>query len=91
MPTHTVRVNMLANLEAFLNMLANSAEIMLCIVGLVVIFGGIQLAVRNSKREIKAPLFGKFSLGAGLVWCGLLFPVITNWIVAMANDYSLLN
>jgi hypothetical protein len=91
MPTHTVRVNMLANIEAFLNMLANSAEIMLCVIGLIVVVGGMKLVAKNSRREIKAPVQGKFSLGVGLIWSGLLFPAFINWIVAAFNDYYLFN
>lgn len=91
MPTHTVRVNMLANIEAFLNIFANSAEIVLCVIGLLLVVGGIKLALKNSRREFKAPVQGKFSMGVGLIWSGLLCPTLTNWIVAAFNDYYLFN
>ena len=81
----TVRVNNLANLEALLNILANSSEI----VGIQV-FGGFFMAgvILNVKGKTKPGSIlicvAIFSLVGGLATPGII-----NWLIASARDANL--
>lgn len=85
----TVRVNNLANLEAFWNIVSTLAEIVL------VITGGTQLVLAVTKSESKGfcrRTVGRVERalwGLALLGGGLLLPNIVNWMVASARDANL--
>ncbi|MFA7340234.1 MAG: hypothetical protein WC028_25865 [Candidatus Obscuribacterales bacterium] len=89
----TVRVNMLANLEALLNVIANSFELTAMAFGLVLASVGLFTYHRYIYRDPIA-LYNagrKAHVGAFLIKFGLLVPGIVNWLVAVARDSALFN
>lgn len=80
----TVRVNMLANLEALLNIIANGCEIILIAVGLVLLYrsGKVFLA---TKRIPKSRILAAFVF----IESGLLTPEGVNFLVAGCRDAGL--
>ena len=89
----TVRVNMLANLEALLNVLANSFELTVMAFGLVLALAGLFTYHRSICRDPIA-LYNagrKAHVGAFLIKFGLLVPSIVSWLVAVARDAALFN
>lgn len=77
----TVRVNMLANLEALLNIAANCGEIVAILWGLVLLCIALKsLRVRNWHKIFTAIL---------LIKVGLSIPECVNWMVATARDANL--
>lgn len=89
----TVRVNMLANLEALLNVIANSFELALMAFGLLMALAGLFAYHRYICRDPLALYKAgrKAHIGAFLIKFGLLVPGIVNWLVAVARDASLFN
>jgi len=91
-----VRVNMLANLEALLNIFANTIEVTAIAVGLVLFLVGLRThsqsasCLTSSDSADKRARF-KRHLGALLVKVGLVTPLAINWLVAAARDASLFN
>jgi len=81
-----VRVNMLANLEALLNIMANAIEFIAIAVGLVLFLVGLKTQ-SDSFTEKRACFKSHF--GALLIKLGLLTPFVINWLVASARDASL--
>src|SRR5262249_41641895 len=85
----TVRVNNLANLEALLNIIANSGEILGIVIGLFHIICGV---LANPMRfalpgiPIKLTPAGRIVFGLGVVLIGLAIPGCINWLVASARD-----
>jgi hypothetical protein len=89
----TVRVNMLANLEAFCAIIANSFELVLMALGLLMALAGLftyhryicrdPIAIYNAAR--------KAHVGAFLIKFGLLVPSMVSWLVAVARDAALFN
>lgn len=77
----TVRVNMLANLEALLNIGANCAEIIAVIWGLVLLYIAFQ--------SWRAKSWYKIFTAALLIKFGLSIPECVNWMVATARDANL--
>ena len=80
----TVRVCNLANLEALLNLIANGAEIVGVLWGLVVVAIAFRFAGSGAKKVL-----GKVCTGAILITCGLMTPPAINWLVALARDNNL--
>lgn len=89
----TVRVNMLANLEALLNVIANSFELTLMAFGLVLALAGLFTYHRYISRDPIAiyKAARKAHVGAFLIKFGLLVPSIVSWLVAVARDAALFN
>lgn len=89
----TVRVNMLANLEALLNVVANSFELTALALGLVFILIGLFTYQRSiSKNPLALYSAGrKAHLGAFLIKFGLFVPAIVNWLIAVGRDAALFN
>lgn len=91
----TVRVNNLANLEAFLNIIANLAEIGCAIAGFVITVHGFArrepwvTEVMGTEVEISAGQ--RIVFGVCLVMLGLAVPGVINWFVASARDAALFN
>ena len=89
----TVRCNMLANVEALLNLVASSFELSALAFGLVLFLVGLfayqrsifinPIALHRARR--------KAHIGVLLIKFGLLVPAIVNWLVAFARDSELLN
>jgi hypothetical protein len=74
----TVRVNNLANLEAMLNIFANSVQILaLAFGGSLIVFGGM-----NGR-------YGRLASGIVIAAGGLSAPGIINWLVASCRDANL--
>ncbi len=87
----TVRVNNLANLEALLNLLANSVEIVGILYGLAIIVQAALFQTAYAKyfgmKGASVPLM--IVTGVIMVAAGLCFPGIVNWFVASARDANL--
>jgi hypothetical protein len=89
----TVRVNMLANLEAFCSIIACSFELALMAFGLLMALAGLftyrrylcrdPIAIYNAAR--------KAHLGAFMIKFGLVVPSIVSWLIAVARDAALFN
>ena len=77
----TVRVNMLANLEALINIGANCAEIIAIIWGLVLLYIAFQ--------SWRAKSWHKIFTAALLIKFGLSIPECVNWMIGTARDASL--
>lgn len=74
----TVRVNNLANLEAMLNIFANSLQILgLGVGGSFIVLGGM-----NAR-------YGRLASGIAIAVAGLSVPGIVNWLVASCRDANL--
>ncbi|MBY0551603.1 MAG: hypothetical protein K2W95_30250 [Candidatus Obscuribacterales bacterium] len=83
----TVRVNNLANLEALLNLFANSSEILGLAIGLVnLILGALG---RSSGGLFKMSARTRMVAGVGLMVLGLAIPGVLNWLLASARDSNL--
>ena len=80
----TVRVNMLANLEALLNILANGCEIILMAVGIVLLCKSGKVFL-TTKRISKSTILAAFVFIAS----GLLTPGSINFFVAGCRDAGL--
>jgi len=96
--TGVVRVNMLANLEALLNIMANAIEISAIAVGLALFVIGLKTHSESSSclpqlasEEADKRARFKRHCGALLIKIGLLTPFGINWLVAGARDASLFN
>ena len=83
----TVRVNNLANLEAFLNIMANCAECFGIALGGFNIFMG----ARNKAMSFPFPLGprGRILLGMLIALVGLTIPGSIQWLTASARDANL--
>jgi len=89
----TVRCNMLANIEALLNLLANSFELSALAFGLVLVWVGLFTYQRSIfMNPITLHRAGrKAHVGVFLIKFGLAVPALVNWLVAFARDAELLN
>ncbi|MBS1997870.1 MAG: hypothetical protein JSS86_16215 [Cyanobacteria bacterium SZAS LIN-2] len=88
----TVRVNMLANLEALLNIGASSVEVIAIVVGVILFVVGLRTADSASfatSDELMRRARFKRQFGFFLVKFGLFFPFGVNWLVAWARDAGL--
>jgi len=86
MTAGTVRVNNLANLEALLNILANTALVLGHLVGIWYLVKTIRLTVKTPGNVL-----GGTAKGLTFISVGLLSPDFVNWAVAMARDAALFN
>jgi len=88
----TVRVNMLSNLEALVNIFANSVEIISIGVGLVFILAGLRI-LKSQGTDVRklGSAWCKARVGALLINAGLITPCAFNWIIASARDANLFN
>ena len=78
----TVRVNMLANLEAVMNIGANGIQIVCMIWGAVLMY--------SCAKAIGKPNRGRSFVFALLpLLCGICAPASINWVVAACRDASL--
>ena len=82
----TVRVNNLANLEAFLNIIANGMEILGIAWGGPTMIMGFMSMAAGSHDAMKKVLFGAAGVTGGLATPGCI-----NWLVASARDAALFN
>jgi hypothetical protein len=90
----TVRVNNIANLEAFLNLLAACGQIFGVAVGLAWFVSAMQMHQENvGNTEQRKPAFIKrgqrITLGGLSIVLGLMSPGAVNWLVASARDANL--
>lgn len=89
----SVRVNNLANLESFLNLIANGLELLGLCFGLVQIIGAVL------KRPMKGNFLGmfhyefgpvtRFLWGFACILGGLAIPGMITWLIASARDANL--
>lgn len=78
----TVRVNMLANLEALLNICANGAQLTGIIWGAFLLWACV--------RKLRQPGFGRaFAFAMLPIILGVCTPGSINWVVATARDAGL--
>jgi hypothetical protein len=78
----TVRVNMLANLEALLNICSNGAQLTGIIWGAILLWACI--------RKLNQPGFGRaFAFAMLPIILGVCTPGSINWVVATARDAGL--
>jgi hypothetical protein len=88
----TIRVNNLANLEAMLNIFANTAELLGMLFGAMLIFNSVAARAGESKLlGIFLPQQRglRFALGAAILFVGLSVPGFINYMVASARDANL--
>ncbi|MBX9686208.1 MAG: hypothetical protein K2X27_05870, partial [Candidatus Obscuribacterales bacterium] len=86
----TVRVNNLANLEAFLNIIANLGELAALIAGFGLMLHGImKRSVLMLGEDIELGPAGRVVLGIMIMVLGLAVPGVLNWFVASARDANL--
>lgn len=99
----TVRVNMLANLEALLNIFANGTELIMIACGvLLIIFAFHQMyrareAAASRLRPATVAILPwrlcttRLYAGGAVIALGLAVPGALNWAVAFARDCALFN
>ena len=88
----TVRVNNLANVEALLNIMANMAEVVLGIGGLLVLLHGItrgNITADIMGQDVEITAGQRIVVGAIMLITGLVTPGMINWFVASARDANL--
>ncbi|MBX9725374.1 MAG: hypothetical protein K2X81_28490 [Candidatus Obscuribacterales bacterium] len=85
-PAGTVRVNNLANLEALLNIIANSCEIVGIACGMKILPCGIALLFLQERRVLGV-LLTIGGLGLGVV--AIAMPGVVSWFIQSARDASL--
>jgi hypothetical protein len=85
----TVRVNNLANLEALLNILANGAELVGVLFGLLLI--GLSFIKQVSLFNVSLSRTHAIVYGVIFVLVGLAIPGTINWFVASCRDANLFN
>lgn len=80
----TVRVNMLANLEALLNITANGAAI-IGIIWASVLLVTVHRCMKTNSRKAKI----RIAFGVCILALALATPGLVNWLVAAARDANL--
>jgi hypothetical protein len=83
----TVRVNNLANLEAFLNIFANGGELLGIIIGLPNMILGFMC--KSMVMPVRLSARARVGMGLAFVTIGLAMPGSINWLVASARDSNL--
>ncbi|CAN5312784.1 hypothetical protein BH11CYA1_BH11CYA1_23820 [soil metagenome] len=89
----TVHVNMLANLEALLNIFANSFELVVMAIGLILVLAGLLTYQRSIVLNPAALQRAgrRAHVGVILIKVGLIAPALVNWLVAAGRDAALFN
>ena len=85
----TVRVNNLANLEALLNMVASSIEILGLATGGLILASICFKAERESNSIFKSSWSTKLAVGLVIIAASLSTPGVINYFVASARDANL--
>ena len=86
----TVRVNMLANLEAALNIWANGVELVCLIIATCLVYSAFRLIFLNRGKK-PVPVQRRFCCAGSCLAFGAAFPGLLNWVIAFMRDSALLN
>ena len=83
-----VRVNMLACLEALLNLFTNSLQAGLMLTGLFLLFAAILIYKKSGRKIVPDIVFKTFcALGSGIFALGFLVPVFMLWSITIYRDF----
>lgn len=83
------RVNMLACLEAFLNIFTSTLQIGLLLGGFFFLFSGIYFYKKMGKQLLPQALHKNgCALGGGLLTLAFFVPVLVNWALAAVLDFA---